>query len=171
MAKVVKMNGVSGHVITPAMRGRKATNQVNSDMSFLKIMGLIIFSPFLILVWLYKLLIKFPNYRSFSSHFVGLVRTCFWGYLFWVPNHQELFQSWFSSQQWQLSYPFFTAFTFIMTAVSVLVFFGLSKSGLDNAPINDDPNETNVGFTIRQIDWRLSNQTQRNNFIDRLFKD
>jgi hypothetical protein len=169
MGKLVKMNGVEGHLITPEMRNIKKVS--NPDFSILKVIGMVIFSPFLLIFWVYKLLIKFPNYRSFGSHITGLFRVCFWGYLFWVPNHKELFEHLFISQQWQLSYPLFTAFTFIMTGLSILVFLGLSKSGLSNAPIHDDPNETNIGFTVRQIDWRLSNQTQRNKFIDKLFKD
>lgn len=149
---------------------KKAKN-IKSEMGIIRLLTIAITMPFYAVFLAYKFLIKFPLYRSVTSHILGLIRTLFWGYWFWVPDHELLFKNWFTNEQWQLSYWFFTLFTFIMTVISFFVFLGISKNGLDNLPVNDYPNESNIDYTIRQIDWKLSNTTERNKFIERLFKD
>lgn len=171
MGKLIKMQGVSGHTITPEMRNKKSANQsISGNVSFLGILGWVLLSPLYLIALTYRLFIKFPQYRSFGSHFIGLLRFCLYLYLFWYVDHKQLFKDFFDSQQWQLSWPFFTLFTGIMTLISFFVFLGVSKDGLDTAPINHRQEESDFDFTIRQMNWRLSNRTERNKFIDNFFK-
>ena len=171
MGKLIKMQGVGGHTITPEMKRKKSGNQtIDGSMSILGIFRLILLSPFYLIALIYRLLIKFPQYRSLGSHFIGLLRLCIYVYLFWYVDHKQLFKDMFDSQQWQLSWPFFAVFTGIMTIISFFVFLGVSKDGLNSAPINHRHEESDFDFTIRHKKWRLYNQDERNKFIDRFFK-
>lgn len=112
MGKLIKMQGVSGHPINPVSKNRQNST---SGFSFIDLIAKIIAIPIFLIVIIYKILIQFPSNRSLGSHFLGLFRVCFWGYLFQIPDHESLFRSVFSeySQPVQLSYPLFTVITLL----------------------------------------------------------
>ena len=162
------MKGVSGHIIPAKSDLSTAPKQLTGWEK----LELLIFSPFLLISFLYKLLIMLP-YQP--SRFIGLIRFLFWGWIFYVPNHTELFDHYFAGHDSiRLASPIFTLATFILTALSFLIMLGFSRSiQFPESPTvsgfgGDMPN---TSFTIRQIEWRLSNQTQRNQFLKKLFGD
>ena len=167
MAKIIKFKANSGKIV-----GKKSTKRPN-QFSFGKGFLFLLLFPIYNLVFIYNLLFKLPAKRS---HILGLIRLSFWGYLFWVPNHENLFRTVFAgySESVQTSYVFFTVTTFVMAVISFFVFLGFHKN--ISIPFEDEnlpgvPGMQDTMFTMRQINWRLSNQTERNKFIDRMFKD
>lgn len=132
-------------------------SQIKPKYDFIDVISYLIAVPIYAIVVVYKIFFQFPSYRSWKSHLFGLIRLCFWGYWLLVPDHKELFHNWFTSEQWQLSWPFFSVITFVMAAQGLIVFLCYSMSGIHatSEMLHYDPSESNIAFTMRQLNWKL----------------
>jgi len=146
-------------------------SQVKSKYDFIDVISCLIAIPIYVLVITYMIFVQFPSYRSWKSHLFGFLRLCLWGYWLLVPDHKELFRDWFTSEQWQLSWPFFSVTTFVMAVQGLVVFLGYSMDGIHATTemLHDDPAESNIDFTLRQLNWRLNSRSAREKFLDKFF--
>ena len=144
-------------------------SQIKPKYDFIDVISYLIAVPIYVIVVVYKIFFQFPSYRSWKSHLFGLIRLCFWGYWLLVPDHKELFHNWFTSEQWQLSWPFFSVITFVMAVQGLIVFLGYSMNGIHATTemLHDDPAESNIEFTLRQLNWKLHSRSARERFLDK----